>query len=637
MIGTLLGNRYEIIERIGSGGMAHVYLAKCRLLNRDVAIKVLRDELKENIEFVDRFKVEAQAAASLSHPNIVSVYDVGEENGIYYFVMEYIEGITLKDYVTTKGALDYKEAIGVILQVASAIEHAHKKSIIHRDIKPHNILINKEGIAKVTDFGIARAVTDATMVKGGNVIGSVHYFSPEQARGMDVDYKSDIYSLGIVLYEMLTGSVPFDADTPFAVAKMQVEATPLAPSLKKEGIPNAIDGIVLKAMAKDPALRYQSASALIESLKQVMENPATRIDNEDVYATKYVPVVPTKEDDKAVKHRPEANARKDKRAVIFAWMTAAFFILAVGLYALYGSNLAAGKPKEKEVPQVVGMKYDEAKSKFTSDTVVITMDRSEFSEKYADGYILQQTPEKGEKYTDMPLEIRVVVSKGMKKTFLEDYAGRNYKEVETELKSEEGLAVSIKYETDETYPIDVIIKTSPAAGSEMQEGERVTLYVSTGPEVKSIKVPNVVGMKEEQAVSAIKSAQLTVNVSSQESNKEKGTVISQSPQSDAQVSEKTAITIVVSSGGIAKPDGNTTGASNPTASPGKKVKMPGLVGMNLEEAKSAVSNAGLSLSNTITYVESADYPKGVVIFQSPAAGESIAEKSKVEIKVSSGR
>ena len=273
MADNLLGNRYEIIEKIGAGGMALVYKARCRLLNRLVAVKILRPELTEDEEFITKFNIESQAAASLSHPNIVSVYDVGQQEDIHYIVMEYINGITLKELITKKGHLSWEEGLGYAKQICSALEHAHKMNIIHRDIKPHNIMVTQEGVVKVTDFGIARAVTAATTTLGGNTVGSVHYFSPEQAKGGYTDEKSDIYSLGIVMYEMLTGKVPFNGSSPVSIAMKHINDDPELPININRDIPLAIQAIILKAINKDQSCRYSSASAMLKDIYKAFENP----------------------------------------------------------------------------------------------------------------------------------------------------------------------------------------------------------------------------------------------------------------------------------------------------------------------------------------------------------------------------
>ena len=271
--GKLLGNRYEIIEKIGSGGMATVYKAKCLVLKRFVAVKVLRDEFTTDEEFIKRFNIEAQAVASLTHPNIVSVYDVGHEGNLYYIVMELVKGKTLKEIIVEDGALGWKWSVKIAMQIASALETAHRNNIIHRDIKPHNIIITEDGVAKVTDFGIAKAVSNSTITAFGTTIGSVHYFSPEHARGGFTDARSDLYSLGVVMYEMVTGRVPFDSDTPVSVALKHMQEEPIEPIKIKPDLPQCVNDIIMKAMRKDANERYQTATEMIKDLELALKHP----------------------------------------------------------------------------------------------------------------------------------------------------------------------------------------------------------------------------------------------------------------------------------------------------------------------------------------------------------------------------
>ena len=273
LVGKILGNRYEILEKIGEGGMATVYKARCNILKRYVAVKVLRDEFTTDEEFIKRFNTEAQAAASLTHPNIVSIYDVGHEDNIYYIVMELVQGKTLKEIINQDGVLPWKWSVNIAIQVASALETAHRNNIVHRDIKPHNIIITEDGIAKVTDFGIAKAVSNSTITAFGTTIGSVHYFSPEHARGGYTDAKSDIYSLGVVMYEMLTGRVPFDADTPVSIALKHMQEKPIEPIKLNPSIPFAVNKIIMKAMEKEISQRYQSATEMLKDLSMALKNP----------------------------------------------------------------------------------------------------------------------------------------------------------------------------------------------------------------------------------------------------------------------------------------------------------------------------------------------------------------------------
>ena len=312
--GRLIANRYEILKKVGNGGMATVYKAKDHILNREVAVKILKDEFTTDDEFIKRFRSEAQAVASLTHPNIVGVYDVGNEGNLYYIVMELVQGKTLKEVIQQEGKLSWKWSVNVAIQIASALETAHKKNIVHRDIKPHNIIITEDGMAKVTDFGIAKAVSNSTITAFGTTIGSVHYFSPEHARGGFTDAKSDLYSLGIVMYEMLTGKVPFDADTPVSIALMHMQETAIPPITLNSTIPNSVNKIVIKAMQKDANLRYQSASEMLKDLNMSLKNPDGNFvfmkDAENDFPTQKIP---TMYDTDINKENPARKSQKDKK------------------------------------------------------------------------------------------------------------------------------------------------------------------------------------------------------------------------------------------------------------------------------------------------------------------------------------
>ena len=341
--GRLLGNRYEIIEKIGSGGMATVYKAKCHVLNRYVAIKILRDEFTTDDEFIKRFEVEAQSAASITHPNIVSVYDVGADGNLYYIVMELIKGKTLKEIIVEeKGPLPWKWSVNIAGQIASALETAHKNHIIHRDIKPHNIIITEDGVAKVTDFGIAKAVSNSTITAFGTTIGSVHYFSPEHARGGYTDEKSDLYSLGVVMYEMLTGKVPFDADTPVSVALKHMQEEPTPPIEVNPNIPSAVNDIIMKALRKDTNLRYQNATAMLLDLKRALKEPnGDFVDNNDYqndFPTQRISTIGIEEESRK-QNSANKNGKKKNKFVEFIKKHKTLSII-VGLMLLFVISIA---------------------------------------------------------------------------------------------------------------------------------------------------------------------------------------------------------------------------------------------------------------------------------------------------------
>lgn len=305
LVGKVIGNRYEMLEKIGEGGMATVYKARCNILKRYVAVKVLREEFTTDEEFIRRFNTEAQAAASLTHPNIVSIFDVGHEDNVYYIVMELVQGKTLKEIINEDGVLPWKWSVNIAIQVASALETAHKNNIVHRDIKPHNIIITEDGIAKVTDFGIAKAVSNSTITAFGTTIGSVHYFSPEHARGGYTDAKSDIYSLGVVMYEMLTGRVPFDADTPVSIALKHMQEKPVEPMKLNPSIPFAINKIIMKAMEKEPSLRYQNATEMLKDLSMALKDPEGGFVKSNAEKLQYTQRVPV------LGEEPQVEVKKD--------------------------------------------------------------------------------------------------------------------------------------------------------------------------------------------------------------------------------------------------------------------------------------------------------------------------------------
>ena len=362
--GRLIGNRYEILEKIGNGGMATVYKARCHVLNRNVAVKVLKEEFTTDAEFVKRFNIEAQSAASLSHPNIVSIYDVGNEGDIYYIVMELVQGKTLKEIITDEGILPWKWTVNIAIQIASALEVAHRHNIVHRDIKPHNIIITEDGTAKVTDFGIAKAVSNSTITSFGATIGSVHYFSPEQARGGYTDAKSDLYSLGVVMYEMLTGKVPFDADTPVSVALKHMQEVPVEPKTLNPTIPDSVNKIIIKAMQKEPSLRYISATEMLTDLKESIKNPNGNF----VVMSKAVTDEPTRvmnveEAEKEAKREEKQGKKKKNKAKKIVLIV--FLCLLIFFGAMFGTwkLLTGGRTKEVQIPSLVGTNIEEAKTK----------------------------------------------------------------------------------------------------------------------------------------------------------------------------------------------------------------------------------------------------------------------------------
>ena len=547
MIGTILGGRYEILEVVGSGGMAIVYKAKDKLLDRYVAVKMLREELQDDKDFVERFKAEARSAASLNHPNVVSVFDVGTDGDREYFVMEYIEGITLKEIIDSK-QLGWKTACSYGVQIAGAIEHAHRKSIVHRDIKPHNIMITKDKVVKVTDFGIARAVTSSTIVRAGNVIGSVHYFSPEQASGGVVDFKSDIYSMGVVLYEMLTGRVPFEAENPVAIAKMHVDNQPQPPIELNPEIPETVNDIVLKAIAKQPSKRYQKSEEFASDLKKVITDPDS-VNLKDEDATQFVPVVkPTgtgyteeKQDQIIIKGTEDEDTGR-KTASKAAWIVASvvFLVSLFVIVAAFNPGLL-GLGERIEIPNLLGKTLDEAQEICEEKGFVIEGETGDFSDEYAEGQIMEQTPTAGMHKKVETITVRL--SRGLTKFTLEDYTGEDVNMVKNKLRKL-GIDVVIEETQHDTMPVDTVVRHSPSGGSTIKAGSSVTLYVSSGME--DTRVPLITGITLERAQAALEAVGLKLgNVTEVENADMVGKVISQTILEGTEVKSGTEVDVKV--------------------------------------------------------------------------------------------
>ncbi|MBE7062434.1 MAG: Stk1 family PASTA domain-containing Ser/Thr kinase [Ruminococcaceae bacterium] len=547
MVGSVLSNRYELLENIGAGGMAIVYKARCRLLNRHVAVKILRPEFQEDEEFLKRFTIEAQAAASLSHPNVVSVYDVGRHGKLNYIVMECIEGITLKEYMTRKGVLSVNEAVDFTGQIASALEHAHAKGIIHRDIKPHNIIITNEGTLKVTDFGLARAVSASTNVAGSSsAIGSVHYASPEQARGGFTDERSDIYSLGVVMYEMFTGMLPFDGETPVAVAMKHLQEQPVPPRSRNPQIPSEVEAIILRAMAKDLKERYASISALSEELRKLFAGE-TVVVHTDKFSTRKLPKIEEAVEEKKEEKKPKKKRKKEDTVAIVAAVAAAIVIISVlGFFTARSLFPHSAEGTKISVPSLLNMSVEEAKARYTD--ITIEEIGAEYNSTIPEGYIMRQDKAEGTRM-EAGGKITVTVSRGAERIELEDYTGKDYRTVERALQ-EKGLIPQISEEHSDEMDEGEVIRTNPNAGYPIRTGETVMLYVSRGKSEVKVAVPDLHGKSESEARETLKLYDLTVGeVREEASSRKAGVVISQSAEAGTMISSGAAIDFVISSGG----------------------------------------------------------------------------------------
>ena len=554
--GRLLGNRYEIIEKIGSGGMATVYKAKCHVLNRYVAIKILRDEFTTDEEFVKRFEVEAQSAASITHPNIVSVYDVGVDGNLHYIVMELIKGKTLKEIILEeKGPLPWKWSVNIAIQIASALEIAHKNHIIHRDIKPHNIIITEDGVAKVTDFGIAKAVSNSTITAFGTTIGSVHYFSPEHARGGFTDEKSDLYSLGVVMYEMLTGKVPFDADTPVSVALKHMQEEPIAPKNVNPNIPIAVNDIIMKALKKDTNLRYQNATAMLLDLKRALKEPSGNFVDNNEYGEDF----PTQRmstlgiDEEATPRATQTKTKKKENKFIMFIKKHKVLSSIVGLILLFVIALSATilisnltRPKEVQIPNLVGKTVDEAKQILEENKIKYVEEKQEYNTEYEAGRIISQNPPYVEnRKIKQNTEIKVVVSLGTETTTVPKLTGLTKEEAE-DIAEESKIKVEFEDATSKTVEAGITIEQDIEEGETINAGETVKVKISIGTGIKQVVVTSVLYKDEATAKQTLESAGLVVNVEyDEDATRGNGVVLKQSISSGTTVDEGTTIIITV--------------------------------------------------------------------------------------------
>ena len=550
MASRILSGRYELLEKIGDGGMAVVYKGKDKLLNRFIAVKILRPEFTKDATFVENFKRESQAAAGLSHPNIVGVYDVGREGNINYIVMELIEGDTLNKIIEKEAPMDYRKVIDISKQVASALRIAHKNKIIHRDVKPHNIMVTNDGVVKLADFGIARAVNDATLSTGSKIVGSVHYFSPEQARGNYVDERSDIYSLGIVMYEMLTGKVPFDGDNPVTVALKHINEEIVPPRELEPSIQPALERIVMKATSKFQTTRYANADELIQDLDNVSFVTAIAPDSIFESTTVVEKRNKRKQDlEKDIEEVVEARERdrKRKRRKMMAIITAVVLVLgaAIGGYAAWKMGVFSST---KAAPDLLDKTFDEAKEIAESEGFKVKKGKDIYSSEYAEGRICMQDPEPG---VEMPKEgtITVNVSKGNKEGLVPSLIGMQQEDVEAYLKSYGYALGNVKIETSHEKE-GKVLSQEPSAGSTLDKESTVDITVSDGKGVEKALVPSVTRMSLEDAKKAIKAAGFKVgNITYDwDSSIGKGYVIYQQYQANSQLDKGTPIDLQVSSG-----------------------------------------------------------------------------------------
>lgn len=533
MIGTILGDRYELLEKIGEGGMAVVYKAKCHKLNRFDAVKILKKEFVSDSDLVDKFKKEATAIANLSDNNIVNIFDVGSQGDINYIVMEYVKGKTLKEVIEENGRLPYDTVLDYGIQISKALDCAHRNNIIHRDIKPQNILVTEEGVLKVTDFGIAKSPDSATITNSKKILGSAHYFSPEQAKGSYIDARTDIYSLGIVLYEMVTGRVPFDAESPVSVALKHIQEAPIPPKQIVQNIPESLNKLILNAIEKEPSKRYKTAKDMISDLIKIQKNPDSQIQyaNTDNGFTRIMdPVnqallqeelekdknsINDNDEDHEDDYRKKGITKKSKKIIILSLI--AVLAISLGLLSAYlidRSSLAAKKDKEVTVPQILNLTKEEAKKLLEDNKLKIEVAGTEKSDK-KEGTIIDSNPKEGQIVKEGSV-VKVIVSGGIPSIKVPDLKNIDLKSAKDMIESYELEVGSIDSDFSDTVSKDNVIKQDPGEDKQVEKGTKINLVVSKGPKIILIAVPNVINANINDAENALRNAKLTVNKSTEE-------------------------------------------------------------------------------------------------------------------------
>jgi len=600
--GTIIDGRYRVSARLGSGGMADVYLAQDTLLGRQVALKLLHHRFAEDQEFVERFRREASSAAGLSHPNVVAVFDRGEWDGTYYIAMEYLPGRSLKAVVREHGPLSPGDATDIVVQILLATRFAHKRGIIHRDIKPHNVILDEEGRAKVTDFGIARAgASDMTLT--GSIMGTAQYLSPEQAQGHAVTESSDLYAVGVVLYELLTGQVPFEGESPVTVALKQVSVEPTPPSALNPGVSPALEAVVMRSLAKDPGARFASADEFIAALQQAREGiaPAPAFNGAPPTQTAAAALLtPPPEDE------PEEEAARRRRRAL--WTAAAVAVLAIAAAAAL-LLLTPADSGRVTVPDLAGETQSEAVASLRREGLIPVVSLAANS-RVPNGQVVGSTPPSGT-IVKKGSHVNVVVSSGPGVIGLPNVNGKGSAEA-VKILREKGFQPTTQSQSSESVEKGRVISTDPAAGTEVQVGSPVTVFVSSGP--KEVSVPEVTGETQADATATLAAAGLKVTVSKREvAEPAAGTVISQSPGSGTQVKLGSQVTIVV-------------------AQALKKTAAPSVVGQSEAQAVATLTRAGFS-SHTVSRTVTDPTKVGLVVQQSPDAGHKLAPGATITIAV----
>ena len=658
-IGRLLDNRYEILEVIGTGGMAVVYKARCHKLNRLVAIKILKDDFLEDEEFRRRFHSESQAVAMLSHPNIVSIYDVSASITDDYIVMELIDGITLKQYMEKKGVLNWKETLHFAIQIAKALEHAHSRGIVHRDIKPHNVMVLKNGSVKVTDFGIARMMSKGnTLTK--EALGSVHYISPEQAKGGRVDNRSDIYSLGVVMYEMMSGRPPYDGESPVAVAIQHINGGAVMPSTLNPNIPGGLEQIIMKAMAHEPGQRYNSATQMLADMDEFRKNPSVLFDyntppTDAVTRIQKRPLVldvkpeqPAADSDAgrqnetprrdvrsgspqrrsastsqagraaARRRGPTAEEKRNNTATIAIIACSLVMVVAIVVFLIMLLNGGTvEKPELVPVPNLVGMMYDELPE---YEDFTVKIDREVHDNEYPAGQIISQTPEADvEIQKNKTIYVTVSLGKSVEDVLMLDVLNWELSQAEKSINNlSMNIQIVVKEESSDTIVEGNIIRTEPAAGTKLEVGQEVVLYVSTGVEIKTSAMPDVVGSKREIAEKILENQDMDLEVVVEEvfdSTVESGLVVRSEPEKNETLKTGQKVTLYISKGA-------------------EMGTMPNVTGIDIDKAVNILNTSGFKVYR-IVQVES-DEAKDTVVKQSVQENTQVDVLTEIVLEVSKG-
>ena len=604
IIGEVFDGRYRLERRIGAGGMADVYLAQDESLHRRVAIKILADRYTRDPGFVERFRREATAAAGLNHPNIVSIYDRGQAEGTYYIAMEYIEGPTLKEEITERAPLPEAEAVGYAVQALQALEFAHRRGVIHRDIKPHNMMLTPDGLLKVTDFGIARATNEVEMTEVGSIVGTAQYLSPEQARGHSVGPQSDIYSMGVVLYEMLTGEVPFTGSSAVEIAMKQVNEAPQPPSSKNRLITHGLEQVVMRALAKDPALRFHSAREMADELERTRRGLA--VSQDTAQATAVIGAYEAGQATSVMGAQPPATAAAASQAQRRPLAAGALLLLASAVVGYIVYQQLQGSDQVK-VPDVRGFTKQQAQTQLAAAGFTTGVDHKT-SKKVVKGQVIDTGPQHGSE-ADKGSKVTIIVSSGPKSVTLPNLRGKSVSQA-TQTIVGLGLPVPTQTPITSKLPVGQVVRTDPKAGV-IPPNTVVTLFVSTG----NVKVPNVVGMTCDGAKQALAASSLQGSCTNTPSDTvPAGQVISQSPGAGNQAPQGSTVSLQVSSGP-------------------SQVQVPDVTNMDYQTAKQTLQGDGLHAQRSRCLASDPTIPDGTVVATDPPAGTMVDPKSDVTVFV----